>query len=198
MNIVSKLAKIGKNVSIGPFCIIENAVVIEDDVIIGPYTHIMANSIIGPHCHLEGCYIEGAVINAGSRIYRNAHIMMHTVIGDNCLIGGGCFIADGAKIGNRVRMMLNAGIGRNAIIEDDVYIGPNVVFTNSSPGEELMPIRIGEGAFVGSNVVTTPGVSIGAHSIVGTGSVVTKDVPPSSVVVGNPARVIRWRVPHVG
>lgn len=180
-------------VHIGPYALIENGVKIGKDTIIGPYTHLMVNTIIGKGCHIEGSYLEGCIIGDYTKVYRNAHIMMDTRIGEYCLIGHSCFIADGDKIGNNVRMMLNAGIGRNTTIEDDVYIGPNVVLSNSSAGSrKLSKVRVGKGAWIGTNAVTTEGVCIGEHAVIGAGAVVTKDVPPYAVVVGNPAKIIKY------
>ena len=179
-------------VKVGPFCLIENAVSIGDNTTIGPYTHLMINTRVGVECYLEGCYLEGCTIGANTSIYRNTHIMGGATIGSGCLIGHSCFIASGSKIGNNVRMMLNAGIGRSTVIGNDVYIGPNVVFSNSREDGVIKSVYVGAGAWIGTNAVTTDGVNIGKGAIVGAGSVVTKSVPDYAVVVGNPAKFIRW------
>jgi len=179
------------SVTVGAFAVVETGT-IGANTCIGPWTHVMKNSVIGEGCDLEGCYIEGAIVGDRCRIYRNAHLMPGARLGDDCLIGAACFIADGVTIGSNVRMMLNAGIGRLITIEDDVKIGPNCVFANANPNEPtLKPMTIGRGAFIGTNVCSVPGVSIGAGATVGAGSVVTRDVPAGAVVAGNPARVIR-------
>jgi acetyltransferase-like isoleucine patch superfamily enzyme len=191
--LIKRGVKLPDTCSVGHYSIIESGD-IGEYVTIGPYTHVMEGSIIGDSCHLEGCFIEGAEIGTGSRVYRNAHLMKGAVLGKNCLIGAQCFIADGVQIGNGVRMMLNVGIGRLITIGDNVRIGPNVVFSNANPEDKILhPAMIGEGAFIGTNVVTTPGVSIGSWAEIGAGAVVTRDVPPGAVMVGNPAKVIRQK-----
>ena len=179
-------------VIIAPFCFIENGVRIEANTVIGPYSHLMVGSVVGQGCHIEGSYLEGCVIGQYTNVWRNAHIMRGTRIGKNCLIGHGSFIADGNEIGDRARMMLNVGIGRNTKIGNDVYLGPNVVLANSNPDGDIKQVTVGEGAWIGTNAVTTAGVSIGEHAVIGAGAVVTKYVPPYAVVVGNPAKIIRW------
>ena len=184
--------EIHHSVKIGHYALVEIGARIAENVVVGPYTHIMPGTRIARGAYVEGCYLEGCVVGENTKIYRNAHIMAATVIGRDCLIGHGCFIADGDIVGDRVRMMLNAGIGRHTTIGDDVYIGPNVVFSNGDHQEHNKRVTIGEGAWIGTNAVTTAGVCIGAHAVVGAGSVVTKDVPDYSVVCGNPAKLLRW------
>jgi acetyltransferase-like isoleucine patch superfamily enzyme len=181
-------AYIGPTVLVGPFCNISK-VNIGAGTKIGPYTHIMIDSDIGRNCRLEGCYIEGAKLGNNVSVWRNAHLL-RSFIGDGTMIGHGCFVADGSRIGKNCRLMLNAGIGRVTTIGDDVYIGPNVVLSNSAPDGKLLPVLVGDGAWIGANAVTTEGVHIGHHSVIGAGAVVTKEVEPFQVVVGNPARVI--------
>ena len=181
--------KLGPTVLVGPFCFIESGK-IGPGTQIGPYTHVMAASVIGARCRLEGCYIEGARLGDNVSVWRNAHLMHDTIVGDGSLSGHVCFVADGSVLGKDCRLMLNAGIGRLTTVGDGVYIGPNVVLSNSGPDGELVPVVVGHGAWIGTNAVTTAGVNIGHHSVVGAGSVVTKHVEPHSIVVGNPARVV--------
>ena len=182
-------AALDPTVFVGPFCLIETGE-IGKNTVLGPYTHVMNNSRIGAHCHLEGCYIEGAKIGDSVKVWRNAHLMADAEIGDGSLIGHGCFIADGSRVGKDCRLMLNVGIGRVTTIGDGVYIGPNVVLSNSDPTGQLQPVLVGHNAWIGTNAVTTAGVNIGHHAVVGAGAVVTKDVEPYQIVVGNPARVV--------
>jgi UDP-2-acetamido-3-amino-2,3-dideoxy-glucuronate N-acetyltransferase len=179
--------------SIAPYAIVEPSATFGKDVIVGPWTHVMQDSRIGDGTLLEGCFIEGAIIGRNSRIYRNTHIMTKAVIGDNCLIGQTCFIADGAVIGNNVRMMMNVGVGRCTRIGNDVYLGPNVCFANSDNTGQIRSVEIGDGAWIGTNVVSTHNVRrVGKHAVVGAGTVLTKDVPDYAVVVGNPGKIIRY------
>jgi acetyltransferase-like isoleucine patch superfamily enzyme len=115
-------------------------------------------------------------------------------IGDDCMIGTFVEIQDEVKIGNKCRIQSHTFICSKVTIMDNVFVGHGVVFTNDKFPVELdrskwLPTKVEEGVMIGSNATILP-VTIGKNSIVGAGSVVTKDVPPNSVVVGNPARVI--------
>lgn len=124
------------------------------------------------------------------------------IIGDDCLIGAFVEIQKGVKIGNRVRIQSHSFLCEGVTIADNVFIGHHVVFTNDkfpkvSPstqgseeerGWELLPTVVKKGASIGSNVTILPGVTIGEGALVGAGSVVTKHVPGSTVVAGNPAK----------
>lgn len=124
--------------------------------------------------------LEGAQIGRNCNICAHALIEGDVLIGDNVTVKSGVQIWDGARIG------------------DNVFIGPNVTFTNDScPRSKVYPekvsgITIGRGASIGANATILPGLCVGEYSMVGAGAVVTKNVPPRAVVVGNPARVIRY------
>lgn len=134
---------------------------------------------------------------------QNTKIWQHCVIGDYAIIGydgnicSHCFIEDGVVIGDRVTIKNGTMIYDGATIEDDVFIGPNVTFTNDhfpkSKNKEfkLEKILVEQGASIGAGVVILPGVTIGKNSLIGAGSVVTKDVPAGEIWVGNPARFLR-------
>jgi acetyltransferase-like isoleucine patch superfamily enzyme len=140
--------------------------------------------------------VESPSIGAGTRIWRNVHIMPGVVIGKNCNIGEGCYIENHVKIGNGVTIKNNVAIWDNITIEDDVFIGPAAVFTNdprpraqNKKGyQDLMGILIKRGATIGANATIVCGITIHEYAFIGAGSIVTRDVPPYHVVYGNPAR----------
>jgi acetyltransferase-like isoleucine patch superfamily enzyme len=143
------------------------------------------------------------VIYAGNKIGRNFRtghgvlIREENEIGDDVSIGSGANVEHHVRIGNRVRLHSNVFVPELSILEDDCWLGPNVVLTNakypSSPTtkEELVGPYIEKGAKIGANATVLPGVRIGMDSLIGAGAVVTADVPPGTVVAGNPARVIK-------
>lgn len=118
-------------------------------------------------------------------------------IGQGSSIGSFVEIGKGAKVGERVKIQAFVNIPEGVIIEDEVFVGPQVSFTNdkypssTNADWKLIPTRVCKGASIGANATIVCGVTIGEYSIVGAGSVVTKDVPARTIVAGNPARVIR-------
>jgi len=121
--------------------------------------------------------------------------MAGAIIGEDCMLGQGYFVGGKTQIGNRVRIQNNVSVYDGVWIEDDVFVGPSVVFTNVKHPRALekgvfRPTFVQRGASIGANATILPGVTIGAHAMVGAGSVVTKDVPAYATVVGNPARVV--------
>jgi acetyltransferase-like isoleucine patch superfamily enzyme len=155
-------------------------------------------TVIGPSANIR----SHTVVYYGNKIGRNfqtghgAMIRELNEIGDDVSIGTGSIVEHHVKIGDRVRLHSHVFVPEYSVLEDDCWIGPNVVLTNArypkSPNakDELMGPRIERGAKIGANSTILPGVRIGENALVGSGSVVTKDVPPGAVVVGNPARVI--------
>lgn len=116
-------------------------------------------------------------------------------IGSGCVIHSHVWIADGVKIGKRVKIQAYSYIPEGVEIEDDAFIGPRVTFTNdkyppSASKVDWLKTYVKRGAVLGAACVILPGITIGEKATVGAGSVVTKDVPPDSVVVGNPARIL--------
>ena len=117
-------------------------------------------------------------------------------IGNNCKVDAFVYIEEGVKIGNNCKIRTLTFIPTGVTIEDDVFIGPNVTFTNDkyprTKGDwKLLPTLVKRGASIGANSVILPGITIGENAIVGAGSVVTRNVPSNSVVAGNPARIIK-------
>lgn len=146
---------------------------------------------------------ENVTIEKGTKIWHYSQIRKNTHIGRNCVIGNSVFIDFESIIGDNVKIQNRAIIYHQAIIENGVFIGPNVCFTNdkiprainpdgslkSADDWEVSTIRIGEGASIGGHSVLTPGVSVGKFALIGSGSVVTKNVPDFALVYGNPARI---------
>lgn len=140
--------------------------------------------------------VESDQIGAGTRIWAFAHVLRGAVIGEDCNICDHSYIDEDVVIGDRVTVKGQVAIIDGMRIEDDVFIGPNATFTNdrfprSRQAWQCETMVIGRGASIGSGATFVPGVNVGEGAMVGAGAVVTKDVPPFTVVAGNPARVIR-------
>jgi UDP-2-acetamido-3-amino-2,3-dideoxy-glucuronate N-acetyltransferase len=146
----------------------------------------------------------GAIVRAETRIWHHTHVREHAIIGRECILGKGVFIDRGVRVGDRVKIQNYACLYHGSIIEDGVFIGPHVILTNDRLPRAITPLgvlktdddwqcgatRIGTGASLGAGVVILPGISVGAWAMIGAGAVVTADVPPHGLVVGNPARLI--------
>ena len=150
-------------------------------------------------CH-ESSYIDsGATIGSNSKIWHFSHIQSGAIIGENCSIGQNVNIANNVKIGNRVKIQNNVSVYEGVELEDYVFCGPSMVFTNVKLPRSEFPQRgsehylrtiVKKSASIGANATIVCGVTIGEYALVGSGAVVTKDVPPYSLVVGNPGKVI--------
>ena len=142
---------------------------------------------------------EGCQIGAATRIWHFTHIMPGAVIGDNCVIGQNVFVADRVQLGNNVKVQNNVSLYEGVICEDNVFIGPSVVFTNVINPRSAVPRKkelkktvINKGATIGANATIICGNEIGAYGFVGAGAVVTKPVPSYALVLGNPAKQKGW------
>ena len=141
--------------------------------------------------------VETTNIGIGTRIWAFSHVLPGAVIGADCNICDHVFIENDVIVGNRVTIKCGVQLWDGLRLEDDVMVGPNATFTNdlfprSKQPFELRHTIVMHGASIGANATILCGITIGEGAMIGAGSVVTKDVPPFAVVVGNPAKVIRY------
>mgnify|MGYP005814165561 CR=1 FL=1 len=142
--------------------------------------------------------VEATKIGRGTRVWAFAHILPGATIGDDCNICDGVFVENDVVVGNRVTIKCGVQLWDGVRLEDDVFVGPNVTFTNDPMPrskqylERYPETLVRKGASIGANATILPGVVIGQHAMVGAGAVVTRSVPPHAVVVGNPARIVRY------
>lgn len=157
----------------------------------------------------EGCgsmihpaaIVESEAVGRGTRIWAFAHVMAGAVVGEDCNLGEGVFVEEGAIVGARVTLKNGVAVWKGVVLEDEVFVGPSVTFTNdrrprsASVAVEaswLVSTRIGRGATLGAASVILPGCDVGPWAFVGAGSVVTRPVAPHARVQGNPARFVTW------
>ena len=141
----------------------------------------------------------GCKIGRGTKIWHFSHVMSGSEIGENCNIGQNVVISPGVKLGKNVKVQNNVSIYTGVICEDDVFLGPSMVFTNViNPRSAIIRKNsyltsiVEKGATIGANSTIVCGNRIGTYAFIGAGAVVTKDVKPYSLVVGNPARQTGW------
>jgi UDP-2-acetamido-3-amino-2,3-dideoxy-glucuronate N-acetyltransferase len=142
---------------------------------------------------------DGCKIGKGTRIWHFSHIMTGSEIGENCNIGQNVVVSPGVKLGKNVKVQNNVSIYTGVTCEDDVFLGPSMVFTNViNPRSAIIrkdryyTTIVEKGASIGANSTIVCGNKIGTYSFIGAGAVVTKDVKPYALVVGNPARQTGW------
>lgn len=147
------------------------------------------------YVHETAVIDEGSEIGTGTKIWHWCHIMKGVKIGSNCNIGENVFIETGVELGNNVKVKNNVALYTGIICEDDVFLGPNCVFTNVinprsfiERKKEFKKTIIHKGATIGANATLVCGHDIGRYAFIGAGTVVTKAVPDYTMVVGNPAR----------
>lgn len=142
---------------------------------------------------------EGCSIGKGTKIWHFSHIMPGAIIGENCNIGQNVVVSPGVVLGTNVKVQNNVSIYTGVICEDDVFLGPSMVFTNViNPRSaivrknEYKKTHVGKGASIGANATVVCGNDIGEYAFIGAGAVVTKNIPAYSLWVGNPARQTGW------
>ena len=148
----------------------------------------------------ESSYVdEGAEIGPGTKIWHFTHVMPRTRIGPNCNIGQNVLVSPDVTLGRNVKIQNNVSLYTGVVVEDDVFLGPSMVFTNVinprshvNRKEEYLKTLVRRGASIGANATIVCGTTIGRYAFVGAGSVVTRDVPDYALVHGNPARVRGW------
>ncbi len=142
---------------------------------------------------------EGCTIGKGSKVWHFSHIMPGCTLGENCNIGQNVVISPEVVLGNNVKVQNNVSIYTGVICDDDVFLGPSMVFTNVinprsavNRRNEYLKTHVGKGASIGANATIVCGHDIGAFAFIGAGAVVTKTVPAYALVIGNPARQTGW------
>jgi UDP-2-acetamido-3-amino-2,3-dideoxy-glucuronate N-acetyltransferase len=149
--------------------------------------------------HESACVDDGAIIGAGTRIWHWTHVCPGAHIGENCNIGQNVFIAGEVIIGNNCKIQNNVSIYKGITLEDGVFCGPSMVFTNIhnpraeiSKMDQVRPTLVAKGATLGANCTIVCGHNIGSYAFIGAGAVITRDVPDHALMVGNPAKQIGW------
>ena len=148
----------------------------------------------------ESSYVdEGASIGTGTRVWHFCHVNRGATIGERCSLGQNVVVMPGTRLGNNVKVQNNVSIYEGVECDDDVFLGPSMVFTNVlnprshiSRKHEYKRTPVGRGASIGANATIICGNALGEYCFVGAGAVVTKDVPPYALVAGVPAHVIGW------
>ena len=157
-------------------------------------------SILKPYtAHPTACIDENTSIGENTKIWHFSHIMSNSHIGTNCNLGQNVVISPKVSIGNGVKIQNNVSVYTGVTCEDDVFLGPSMVFTNViNPRSfvvrknEFLETYIEKGATIGANATVICGNRIGKYAMIGAGAVITKDILPYSLVVGNPAKQIGW------
>lgn len=149
--------------------------------------------------HETAAIDAGAKIGARTKVWHFSHVLGGSHVGSDCSIGQNVMIGPDVNIGNGCKLQNNVAVYKGVTLEDDVFCGPSMVFTNVltprahvERKDEFAPTHVGKGATLGANCTIVCGNNIGAYAMVGAGAVVTKDVPNHALVVGNPARQIGW------
>lgn len=142
---------------------------------------------------------EGCSIGEGSKIWHFSHIMPDCVLGEKCNIGQNVVVSPGVTLGNNVKVQNNVSIYTGVICEDDVFLGPSMVFTNiTNPRsaiirrDQYVETLVRKGASIGANATIVCGNEIGEYALIGAGTVITKPVPAFALMVGNPGKQIGW------
>jgi len=157
------------------------------------------NNTSNPNVHPSAIVDEGCKIGEGTKVWHFSHIMPDCVIGKNCNIGQNVVVSPGVVLGNNVKIQNNVSIYTGVTCEDDVFLGPSMVFTNVVNPRSAINRRgqyakttVKKGATIGANSTIVCGHDIGEYAFIGAGAVVTKHIKPYALVVGNPAKQLGW------
>ncbi len=153
----------------------------------------------GTYIHETAVIDEPCSIGSGTKIWHFSHVMKDAVLGNDCNLGQNVVISPRVTLGNNVKVQNNVSIYTGVICEDDVFLGPSMVFTNIlNPRsavvrkDKYLETLVKKGASIGANTTVVCGNKIGSYSLIGAGAVITKDVSNYALVVGNPAKQIGW------
>lgn len=150
----------------------------------------------------ESAYVDaGAQVGRGARIWHFSHVSAGAVLGENCSLGQNVFIANNVRVGNKCKIQNNVSLYEGVILEDFVFCGPSMVFTNvrtpraaypRNTSSDYLPTLVKKGASIGANATIVCGSTIGEWAFIAAGAVVNKDVVPYAIMAGVPARQIGW------
>jgi UDP-2-acetamido-3-amino-2,3-dideoxy-glucuronate N-acetyltransferase len=153
-----------------------------------------------PYIHESSYVDDDVVIGAGTKVWHFCHISQGARIGRNCTLGQNVFVGRNVHIGNNCKIQNNVSVYEGVALEDDVFCGPSMVFTNVDTPRSAYPrgaqgflnTLVKRGCTIGANATIVCGITLGEHAFIGAGSVVTKDVPSYALVYGTPARIQGW------
>jgi len=151
------------------------------------------------YAHETALLDDGCSIGEGTKIWHFSHIMANSIIGEKCNIGQNVVVSPGVILGNNVKVQNNVSIYTGVTCDDDVFLGPSMVFTNVinprsaiNRRNQYTKTHVGKGASIGANATIVCGHDIGEYAFIGAGAVVTKSIPAYALTVGNPAKQIGW------
>jgi UDP-2-acetamido-3-amino-2,3-dideoxy-glucuronate N-acetyltransferase len=152
-----------------------------------------------PIVHESAVIDDGVKIGAGTRIWHFSHVLTDSMIGENCVLGQNVMVGPRVSVGTGCKIQNNVSIFAGVTLEDDVFCGPSMVFTNVvnprafvERKNEFRPTLVRKGASIGANATIICGVSIGRYALIGAGALVSRDVPDHALVVGVPGRIVGW------
>jgi acetyltransferase-like isoleucine patch superfamily enzyme len=151
-----------------------------------------------PFVHPSAIVEDGAVVGNGTRIWHRGHVRAGSHVGCDCTLGFSVYVDTMVTVGDRCKIQNHVSLFRGVVVEDDVFIGPSVVFTNDlypragSIDWDVGTTRVHRGASIGANATVICGVDIGEWAMIAAGAIVTKDVPPHALIVGTPGRRRGW------
>jgi UDP-2-acetamido-3-amino-2,3-dideoxy-glucuronate N-acetyltransferase len=161
--------------------------------------HRFVDTMINFFAHESSIIDKGATIGNGTKVWHFCHVFAKAMIGDNCILGQNVMVANNVVLGNNVKVQNNVSIYEGVICEDDVFLGPSMVFTNVinprstvNRKQEFKQTVVEKGVTIGANATIICGNNIGKYAFIGAGAVVTKEVPDYALMIGSPSKNIGW------